>query len=244
MANTVLNAKDSKVKNAKKVAGTSTQNHLRISEIKNDTVLLKNGGSRAVLETTSINFNLKSEDEQNAIIQSYQSFLNNLNFPVQILVRSKKLDLDSYLNELSEVAEKQENPLLQKQTFDYIEYIKRLLEYADIMSKSFYVVVPYNGASLDDKPGGFIEFFQKFLKRFKGKQTDSEFIKQKKQFVTLKKGLDHRVNVVTASLENCGVKVTRLNTQQLIELYYNSYNPELSRLQKIPNLAETDIVTE
>lgn len=244
MPNTVVNAKDSKVKNAKKIAGNSTQNHLRIAEIKNDTVILKSGGSRAVLETTSVNFNLKSEDEQNAIIQSYQSFLNNLNFPVQILVRSKKLDLDSYLNELSEIAEKQENPLLQKQTYDYIEYIKRLLEYADIMSKSFYVVVPYNGASLDDKPGGFIEFFRKFLQRLKGKQTDSDFIRQKKQFVGLKKGLDHRVNIVTASLENCGVKVNRLNTQELIELYYNSYNPELSRLQKISNMSELDLLQE
>jgi hypothetical protein len=112
------------------------------------------------------------------------------------------------------------------------------------MSKAFYVVIPYNGASLDDKPGGFIEFFRKFLQRFKGKQTDSDFVRQKKQFASLKKGLDHRVNIVSASLENCGVKVNRLNTQQLIELYYNSYNPELSRLQKISNLSDSDLTTE
>lgn len=241
MPNTVLNEKDSKVKAAKKSKGNATQNHLRIAEIKNDTVILKNGGSRAVIETNSINFNLKSEDEQNSIIQAYQSFLNTLDFPVQIVVRSKKLDLDNYLNDLSGVAEKQTNPLLQKQTFDYIEYIKRLLEYADIMNKSFYVVIPYNGSAGDEKPSGFLAFFQKFIQRLKGKETDSEYLKNKKQFQSLKKGLDHRVNIVTAGLENCGLKANKLSTQELIELYYYSYNPELARLQKLDNLSDSDI---
>jgi hypothetical protein len=242
--NTVINEKDSKVKNAKKGKIASTQSHLRISEIRNDTVILKNGGSRAVIETTSINFNLKSEDEQNAIIQAYQSFLNILDFPVQIMVRSKKLDLDNYLNDLSLIADKQTNPLLQKQTYDYVDYIKKLLEYADIMKKSFYVVVPYNALAGDDKPSGIIAFFQKFLNRIRNKQTDADFVKQKKQFDTLKKGLDHRVNVVSAALENCGVKVNKLNTQELIELYYNSYNPDLARLQKVSDINSTDILPD
>lgn len=231
--NTVLNEKDSKVKNPKKSGNNSTQNFLRIAEIKNDTVILKNGASRAVLQTNSINFNLKSEDEQMAIIQAYQSFLNTLDFPVQIVVQSKKLDLDNYLNDLTKTAETQENPLLQKQTYDYIDYIKRLLEYADIMSKAFYVVIPYNGTLGDDKPTGFIAFFNKFLQRIGLKETDSKFIKRKKDFENLKKGIDHRVNIISAGLENCGLKVNRLNTQELIELYYTANNPEIARLQKI-----------
>lgn len=244
MTNTVLNEKESKVKAAKKNAANSTQNHLRISEIKADTVILKNGGSRAVLETNSINFNLKSEEEQTAIIKGYQSFLNILDFPVQIVVRSKKLDLDNYLAELTELGEKQTNPLLQKQTVDYIEYIKRLLEYADIMNKSFYVVVPFNGAAGDDKSNGFMDFFKKFTQRLKGKQTDSDFVKQKKQFDSLKKGLDHRINIVMSALENCNLKVKRLNTQELIELYYYSYNPELARIQKVADFSETDMLMD
>src|SRR5690606_12024431 len=151
---------------------------------------------------------------------------------------------DKYLSELSDVAEKQTNPLLQKQTVDYVDYIKRLLEYADIMNKSFYLVVPFNGALGDDKPAGFIAFMQKLFQRISGRQTDADYVKKKKQFDTLKKGLDHRVNIVSAALENCGLKVNRLNTQELIELYYNSYNPELSRLQKISDTDASALVQE
>lgn len=229
-----------KVKDAKKTEKTATQNHLRIAEIKNDTVILRNGGIRAVLETTSINFNLKSEPEQNAIIQSYQSFLNTLDFPIQIVVKSKKLDLDNYLSSLTDIAEKQENALLQKQTYDYIEYVKRLLEYADIMSKSFYVVVPYE--SFSSSSAGLFSIFTKFLQRLKGKDTESDFLKRKKEFDQLKKGLDHRVNQAIAGLENCGLKVERLNTSKLVELYYGSYNPETSRTQKVSDVAQQDLV--
>jgi hypothetical protein len=236
--NTVLNEKSAKVKNAKKAKNNATQTHLRIAEIKNDVVILKNGATRAVLQTNSVNFNLKSEDEQMAIIKAYQSFLNTLDFPVQIVVQSKKLDLDNYLSDLTKVAEQQKNPLLQKQTYDYIEYIKRLLEYADIMSKSFYVVIPYNGAAGDDKAKGFLSFFNKFLQRLGLRDNDSKFTQRKKQFEHLKKGLDNRVNTIAAGLENCDLKVKRLNTQELIELYYGAYNPEIARLQKLTDVTE------
>ena len=134
----------SSVKAAKRVPSSSTQIHLNIAEIKDDLLILKNGGLRAILSTSSINFNLKSEPEQNSIIYSYQSFLNTLEFPIQILVRSKKLDIDDYLEKLRNKAEKQTNPLLQSQTYEYVEYIHGLIEYADIMTKEFYVVVPYD----------------------------------------------------------------------------------------------------
>lgn len=237
MANVIQNEKKSKVKAGKKTAGVSTQTHLRISEIRNDTVVLKNGAVRAVLETNSINFNLKSEPEQNAIVQSYQSFLNTLDFPLQIVVKSKKLDLDNYLNDLRGVAEKQKNPLLQKQTYDYVEYVQRLLEYADIMSKSFYVVIPYESFASQK-----VSIFTKFLQRLKLKETESDFVRHKKEFEQLKKGLDHRVNVAIQGLENCGLKVNRLTTEELVELYYKSYNPETSRREKVEDFKKQDLM--
>src|SRR3989338_5767318 len=103
-------------------AKAATQLHLRIAEIRDSTVVLKNGGLRGVLKISSMNFNLKSEAEQNAIIYSYQSFLNTLEFPIQIVIRSRKLDLDKYLDKLKDIAEKQNNNLLQKQTRDYADY--------------------------------------------------------------------------------------------------------------------------
>nr|MBP9771149.1 hypothetical protein [Candidatus Gracilibacteria bacterium] len=106
----------------------STQAHIRIAEIRENVVVLKNGGMRAVLKTSSINFNLKSEQEQNSIVYAYQSFLNSLEFPIQILIRSKKLDIDDYIDGVKKIGEKQTNKLLQEQTMEYAQYIKRLVE--------------------------------------------------------------------------------------------------------------------
>jgi hypothetical protein len=230
-------AKDKdKVKAAAKAAKTSTQLHLRVAEVRNDTLVLKNGGVRAVLEADSINFNLKSEPEQQSIIAAYQSFLNTLDFPLQIVVQSKKLDLDNYLADLKKKGEKQENPLLQKQTFEYVEYIERLLEYADIMDKKFYVVVPYESFKSQK-----VSFFGKVMARLKLRELESDFVRRKKEFDDLKKGLESRVNTIQAGLENCGLKVKRLETKELVELFYRSYNPELSRNQKLEDYTQQDI---
>ena len=124
--------------------GQSTQRFLQIAEVRDNVLVLKNGGVRTILKTSSINFNLKSEAEQNSIIYAYQNFLNSLEFPIQIVVRSKKLEIDEYLEKIRGYGDKQPNPLLKKQTLEYVEYIKKLVEYADIMEKEFYVVVPYD----------------------------------------------------------------------------------------------------
>jgi len=129
----------------------STQRYLDFAGVHDDTLILKNGGIRAILEVSSINFNLKSEDEQNAIIYSYQRFLNALNFPTQILVKSKKLDIDLYLENLKEKQRHQQNELLKRQMEEYIEYIAKLVEYADIMEKKFYVVIPQNPPRAEKK---------------------------------------------------------------------------------------------
>jgi len=224
---------------------SSTQMYLKIAEIRDDSLVLKNGGIRAVLKVSSINFNLKSEDEQNAIIYSYQNFLNSIEFPIQIVIRSKKLDIDNYIDQLSELGEKQTNTLLQRQTYEYMDYIQRLVEYADIMQKEFYVVVPY-----DPFRSVSPNFLQRFFQDMSPKDSFGELQRRHNEFIQLKKTLNQRVNVVKSGLENTGLTAEQLTTTQLIELFYEAYNPLSSRNQKFENLQEinikldTDILTE
>lgn len=215
------------VKGNKKDPKQSTQIHLKIAEIHDDTVVLKNGGLRSILKTSSVNLNLKSEQEQNAVIYSYQNFLNTLEHPIQIVIRSKKLDLEQYIEKLKKIGVKQSNPLLQKQTFEYIEYITRLVEYADIMEKQFYVIVPHDPFGQERKG-----FLASFLENIFPQDTVTKVNTRHRQFEEIKKRLAGRVNVVKAGLESCGLKVEELNTQELIELFYETYNPLTSRSQK------------
>ncbi|MEK9160397.1 MAG: hypothetical protein AAB383_06770 [Patescibacteria group bacterium] len=216
------------VKGGKRDKKDSTQMHLKIAEIHDDTVVLKNGGLRGILKTSSINLNLKSEAEQNAVIYSYQNFLNTLEFPIQIVVRSKRLDLEAYIEKLKKIGVKQSNPLLQKQTFEYVEYISRLVEYADIMEKQFYVVIPQDGFGQEHRG-----FLKSFLENIFPQDTVSKIQQRQKQFDELKKRLASRVNTVRSGLEGCGLRVQELNTEELIELFYETYNPLTSRSQKI-----------
>jgi type IV secretory pathway VirB4 component len=133
------------VKSGKKpLADSSSQRSLAFSGIRDNIILMKDNSSRLVLKCSSINFLLKSSEEQDSIIVSFQRFLNTLKFPIQILIRSKKLDIDSYLQTLQDKALKQKNPLLQNQTYEYIEYLKKLIEVAQIMKKEFYIIIPYD----------------------------------------------------------------------------------------------------
>lgn len=225
-----VKARPSQQKNA------ATQRYVPIAEIHNDTVVLKNGGLRAVLQTTSINFNLKSEEEQNSLIYGYQSFLNSLEFPIQILVRSKKLDIDDYLSHLQEIKEKQENSLLKEQTAEYQEYIEKLVEYADIMEKKFYVVIP-----VDAPTGTKIGFIDRFLSHIFPDDTISKFRNRQKSFKELRKKLTQRVNQVEQALMSFNIRAKELNTKELIELYYQSYNPVTSRQEKLDNLDKMNI---
>lgn len=240
MATSTKQTKES-VKQAKQKAATAlgTQTFLQIAEIRDSTIVLKNGGLRGILSVSSINFNLKSEEEQNAIIYSYQGFLNTLEFPIQIVVRSKKLDIDDYLEKLKKRGEKQKNPLLQRQTLEYVEYIGKLVEYADIMEKEFFVVVP-----CDPYRSQNLNIFQKFFQNMKPKDGYEAVKKRREEFDELRKKLGQRMNVVKLGLENCGLKVEDLTTAQLIELFYATYNPVLSRYQKLKNLDQEKIITD
>jgi methyl-accepting chemotaxis protein len=224
---------------AKQTPGLSTQMYLKISEIRDDTLVLKNGGVRSVLSISSINFNLKSEDEQNAIIYSYQGFINTIEFPIQIVIRSKKLDIDDYLDKLRKIGEKQTNPLLQRQTYEYVEYISKLVEYADIMQKEFFVVIPY-----DPYRSQKVSMLQKFFQNIQAKDTYETIRKRHEEFEQLKKGLNQRVSTVKSGLENCGLKVNQLTTKDLIELFYNIYNPTVARYEKAKQADQLKITTD
>lgn len=233
----------STVKSAKQTLA-STQRYLKIAEIRDNTVVLKNGGIRAVLKVSSINFNLKSDDEQNAIIYSYQNFINSIEFPIQILIKSKKLDIDNYIDQLNELGEKQTNTLLQRQTYEYMDYVQRLVEYADIMEKEFYVIIPYDSFR-STKPN----VIQRFFQNMSPKDSFSELKRRHREFIQLKKSLNQRVNTVKSGLEGTGLTAEELSTQELIELFYETYNPLSARNQKIEGLEEiqikqdTDILT-
>ncbi len=200
-----------------KLIGQPTQAFLKISEIKQDTMILKDGTMRAVLAISSTNFDLKSQDEQNALIFNYQRFLNSLDYPIQILMQSRKMDISDYLESLKQIAERQTNELLRMQTAEYIEFIDRLVESANVMNKNFYVIVPYNQTLASAGGGGF------FSNLFKGGKT-RQISEREKNFDKYKILLDDRTTSVSSNLSSIGLRVVRLNTEQIIELLYDSYN--------------------
>ena len=235
MADTATPIKNT-VKQKKTSPSMSTQLFLDIAEIKDNVVVLKNGGLRAILQTTSINFNLKSEEEQNSIIYGYQNFLNSLDFPVQIVIQSRKLDVDKYIESVREIGEQHTNVLLKEQTNEYCDYILKLVEYADIMEKKFYVVVPFDPYRNRNQSA-----FSKFMSSISSSDSVDAIRRRHKEFEELSKGLMERINAVIAGLEGCNLRVAQLSTSQLIELFYQIYNPVTSRNEKIEDLSSMDV---
>ncbi len=215
----------------KKPATKATQKYLDISEIREGVVVLKDGSLRAVLLVSSINFELKSEIERNSIIYAYQAFLNSLEFPIQIVISSRRLEIDDYLRRLEERKAVETSELIKLQITDYIEFIKRLITIANIMEKRFYVVVPYYPAPV--KPTGFLE-----------KLFPSPSQKQTTSFEENKRKLLERAEMVASGLRSIGLRAVQLNTQELIELFYNFYNPETATKQKLPSISQisTEII--
>lgn len=236
MADTPQTTSKDTVRQKKGSPAASTQLYLSIAEIKDNVVVLKNGGLRAVLQTSSVNFNLKSEEEQNSIIYAYQSFLNSLDFPIQISIESKKLDIDKYIENVRETAAKHESQLLKEQTLEYAEYIKKLVEYADIMEKNFYIVVPY-----DPYRSQKVSMFSKFMQSISAQDSIDSIKRRHHEFDELNKHLTERVNSVKNGLEACNLRVAQLTTPQLVELFYKIYNPETAHNEKIEDVTKVDL---
>jgi len=211
----------------------STQKYLPISGIRNDCVILKDGSIRAVILCSSINFSLKSEKEQNAIISGYINFINSLEWPIQIVIQSRKLNIDPYLENLNRLEKEQTNELLRIQMRDYINYIKELVQLGQIMTKKFFIVVPYN-------PLGDVK--RKFIDRlFDIFQTPSLIKLKREKFERYRSELFKRVDFIISGLAGIGVNAVPLDTQSLIELFYNIYNPVESVFQKIEKVEKLNI---
>jgi len=214
-------------------SGASTQKYVDVDEIKDGVIVLKNGSIRSVLLVSSINFDLKSTDEQDAIIQQYQSFLNSLDFPAQIMINSRRLNIDPYIDFLAVKERSQANELLRLQISEYQNFIRNLTEVSNIMTKSFYIIVPFS--PVENKEGGF---FTKMSYIFYPHQ---EIMKKRENFETYKNQLWQRVDHVISGLSGIGLKIVPLETQEIIELLYNSYNPNIYKNVIIKDVDKIEI---
>lgn len=211
----------------------STQQFLEIVEVKEDCVVLKDGTIRAVLLVSSVNFALKSDEEQNAIIQAYMSFVNSLDFPLQVVIQSRRLNIAKYLEKLATVEKNQTNDLLRMQISEYRQYIRELVELGDIMSKRFYAVVQYD--PLSDRQKGFFNRLREALRPSNLVRLNQE------RFQHHRHELMQRVEHVISELNSMSLEVAVLDTQSLIELYYNSYNPDIAALAPLAAVEDLQI---
>lgn len=225
------------VKNKKKDhPDSSTQRYLPFSQIRENVIIMKDDSARLIMKCNTINFLLKNSDEQDSIIISFQRFLNSLDFPIQILVRSKKLDIDSYLNNLNDKALKQKNPLLQNQTYEYIEYLRKLIEVAQIMKKEFYIIIPFDqNENKSVKDSSIVWVFNTFWQSINWWTDLLKIRSQIRNFTKMKKWLIARSNSIKTWLENVWLKAEILNKQELVNFLTEYYNPNLDSLVKMNN---------
>ena len=203
----------------------STQEHIPISAIYDGVVVTKKGQFSQILMVNSVNFGLKSEEEQNAIIYKYQSFLNSLSFPIQITMHSKQLDLTAYINDLKNRIAQEPNELIRYQIQEYVDFVEKLISIANIMDKKFFITIPYQLPPNEiPKEGFFASLF------------GSSHVHLKvplKKFMAIKDELQKRVETVVSGLASMGISAQALTTKQLIELFYRTYNQEEAMREKI-----------
>lgn len=211
-----------------KTSALSSQKFVTVDSIRDGVVILKSGGLRSVLMASSLNFDLKAADEQDAVIFQYQDALNALDFSAQFVVHSRKLNIEPYLDTLRERYKTEQNELIKIQITQYIDFVKSLVELSNIVTKTFYVVVPFNPSALG-KPAGFLSGFGSL---FGGKKNSEKKAETEKEFLEHKLQLQQRVDTIATGLQRIGVRTVQLNTEELIELYYNLYNPMESTVQQ------------
>lgn len=214
----------------------TTQNSLLISEIRENMVIMKDGSFRAVIACQSINFDLMNSREREGIEYSYQNFLNSLYFPIQIFVRSQRVDIGPYMDRLISIRKQQDNMLLNVLMDDYINFIDVLAEEANIMDKSFFIIVPYfpmgDLNNLKEQASGF------FGKMFSKSANDTIKI-DKVAYGKAKDEIKNRVDSVVSGLFQMSVKSVQLGTKELGELYYNVYNPDTAVREPLGNFEDT-----
>ncbi len=195
-------------------AKKATQSFVPVQEVRNGVVILKDGGYRGILMCSSVNFSLKSEDEQRGIIGGFQNFLNTLDFSAQIVVHSRKVDIRPYMQLLQTRIDKQSTELMRIQLREYIAFIENFVDGSDIMTKTFYVVVPY-------APGGAKEISNSLGLGKKEKNVNSGI---DQSFEEYRVQLEQRMSLVAQGLASSGLRAVPLNTEEIIELLYRSFN--------------------
>lgn len=193
----------------------ATQEFVPIDDVRDGIVILKDGGMRGILMASSINFSLKSNDERQAILLQFQDFLNSLDFSVQIIIQSRRLDIRPYVALLEGRYKEQTNDLMKVQIEQYIEFIKSFTEATSIMTKNFFIVIPYDSAIISSKSS--------FLDKITGKEATKET--KEEDFDENKNQLEQRMGVVEQGLVRCGVRVGKLGTDEVVELFYKIFNP-------------------
>jgi hypothetical protein len=212
----------------------STQNALQIAEIRDGIVIMNDGSFRSVIMVKSINFDLMSPQERESVEFSYQGFLNSLYFPVQIFIRSNRVDLRPYIEKLDKIRSEHENMLLALLMEDYITYIDQLSMQTNIMDKRFYVVIPYFPvADIQKAITQSKNFFSGLAGLFNSKE--QHVVINESDLAKAKDELRNRVQAVLGGMQQCGIQGLPLDTQELIELYYDSYNPDTATRQQLKN---------
>ena len=203
------------------ISAQATQDFVPIKEVRDGIVTLKDGSVRAIIMASSVNLSLKSYDEQTAVIMQFQSFLNSLDFDTQIVIQSRRYDVKPYLILLENRMKEQMEPLLKVQTREYIEFIRVFNEQVNIMTKNFFVVVPYTGesANLAESAGMLAGIFKSKRKKEEKMQDDMMAFEEKRS------QLEQRIGVIEQGLNRLGVKTERLGTEEVIELFYKTFNP-------------------
>lgn len=212
----------------------STQNTLQIAEIRDGVVIMNDGSFRSVLMMKAINFDLMSPQEREGVEYSYQGFLNSLYFPIQIFIRSQRVDIRPYLEKLDKIKGEHDNMLLALLMEDYITYMDQLAAQANIMDKKFYIVIPYY--PVIDAQKAITQsknFFSGFMSTVKS--TETHVVVNEADLTNAKDELRNRVQSVLAGMQDCGVQGLPLDTQELIELYYDTYNPDTATRQQLKN---------
>lgn len=206
------------------ITGKSSQDFIPIKDIRNGILVLNSGELRMILMTSSLNFGLKSADEQAAIIMQFQNFLNSLEFPIQIYIQSKRLNISSYIKMLEEREQVQLIDAMKIQVHEYIGFIRDFTNRTNIMSKSFFIVVPFSGGGMVSKKrnSGFLSgIFPGGKKKEKEKPGDAE----NRGFEEARAQLEQRVNVIESGLMRCDIRTTRLGNEEITELFYKKFNP-------------------
>lgn len=197
----------------------ATQEFVPIEDIRDGIIIVKGGGMRAVILASSLNFSLKGEDEKIAILSQFQDFVNSLDFSIQIFIQSRKLDIRPYLALLENQKKNQINSLMKIQIQEYIGFIKTFTENTNIMTKNFFVVVPYTPALLQSKKGFGINIIPK------KEEAEQRSMSKEEDFEEQRTQLEQRLSVVEQGLIRCGVRVARLGTEEVTELFYKIFNP-------------------